>query len=248
MIDKYKICLVIPVYNVGKSILDLLKRIPEYVDQVYVVDDNCPMGTGKIVEENIKYLKKVEVIFNKINLGVGGAVKIGYKKSINNFFDITVKIDGDNQMNPMEIKNLLNPIIYKNYGYTKGNRFINNNEIQNYPRARFYGNIFLSFISKLSSGYWDIFDPINGFTAIKVDILKKINLEKIDDRYFFETDMLFNLYFDNVKIKDIPVEIKYHKNQVQNLNVTKEFLIFYLKILIEPIKELIKNIFFIIFQ
>ena len=81
-------------------------------------------------------------------------------------------------MNPMEIKNLLNPIIYKNYGYTKGNRFINNNEIQNYPRARFYGNIFLSFISKLSSGYWDIFDPINGFTAIKVDILKKINLEK----------------------------------------------------------------------
>ena len=81
----------------------------------------------------------------------------------------------------------------------------------------------MSFISKLSSGYWDIFDPINGFTAIKVDILKKINLEKIDDRYFFETDMLFNLYFDNVKIKDIPVEIKYHKNQVQNLNVTKEF-------------------------
>ena len=229
MIKDYKICLVIPVYNVGRPILNLLDNIPDYIDQIYVVDDNCPMKTGKIVEENIVNSKKVEVIFNKINLGVGGAVKVGYRKSIEKLYDITVKIDGDNQMNPLEIKNLINPIIFGNYGYSKGNRFLNKNEIPNYPRARFYGNIFLSFISKLSSGYWDIYDPINGFTAIRMEILKKINLERIDDRYFFESDMLFNLYFHNVKIKDIPVEISYNKDQVQNLNVLKEFFNFLFK-------------------
>ncbi len=87
----------------------------------------------------------------------------------------------------------------------------------------------MSFISKLSSGYWDIFDPINGFTAIKTEILKKINLEKIDNRYFFETDMLYSLYLVDIKIKDVPVEIKYNNNQVQNLNVTKEAFNFLFK-------------------
>lgn len=229
MIDQYKISLVIPVYNVGISILKLLEKIPNFIDQIYVIDDNCPMKTGNIILENNTNLKNVKVILNKTNLGVGGAVKVGYLESIKDSFDITVKIDGDDQMNPNEIDKLLQPIISEKYGYTKGNRFINQNEIENYPRTRFYGNIFLSFISKLSSGYWDIFDPINGFTAIKTEILKKINLEKIDNRYFFETDMLYSLYLVDIKIKDVPVEIKYNNNQVQNLNVTKEAFNFLFK-------------------
>ncbi len=229
MLHNKKISVIIPVYNVGETIVDFLNKIPDYVDKIYLIDDCCPMSTGIIAQKSAYNSSKLSIIFNKKNLGVGGSVKIGYEKSLLYRSDIVVKIDGDNQMDPKEIKNLLMPIISGDCDYSKGNRFINKNEIENYPRARFYGNIFLSFMSKLSSGYWDIFDPINGFTAIKVDVLKKINIQNVDNRYFFESDMLFNLYLNNVKIKDIPVEIRYHKNQVQNLNVTKETFNFLFK-------------------
>lgn len=229
MISNKKISVVVPVYNVGESIVDFLSKIPDYVDKIYLIDDCCPMNTGTIAQKNVVNSSKLSIIFNKKNLGVGGSVKIGYEKCLLDKSDIVVKIDGDNQMDPKEIKNLLIPIISGDCDYSKGNRFINKNEIENYPRARFYGNILLSFMSKLSSGYWDVFDPINGFTAIKADVLKRIKIQNLDNRYFFETDMLFNLYLNNVRIKDIPVEIKYHKNQVQNLNVTKETFNFLFK-------------------
>lgn len=229
MINNKRISIIIPAYNIGEPIIDFLNKIPEYVDKIYLIDDHCPMNTGMIAQKKSADSSRLSIIFNTTNLGVGGSVKIGYEKCLSDKSDIVVKIDGDNQMDPSEIKNLLMPIISGDCDYSKGNRFIHKNEIEDYPRARFYGNIFLSFLSKLSSGYWDIFDPINGFTAIKVDVLKRINIENIDNRYFFETDMLFNLYLHNVKIKDIPVQIKYHKNQVQNLNVVKETFNFLFK-------------------
>ena len=165
---------------------------------------------------------------NEKNLGVGGAVKIGYQESLNNNIDIIVKIDGDDQMNPNEIEKLVFPLL-ENYDYCKGNRFIDKNEIENYPKARFYGNIFLSFMTKLSTGYWDIFDPINGFTAIKRECLMNLDLNNIDNGYYFESDMLHNLYLKKNKVKDVAVEIKYFKNQIQNMNVIKEAFNFFFK-------------------
>ncbi len=156
-------------------------------------------------------------------------MKIGYLKCLSSNVDIIVKIDGDNQMSPSEINMLVHPIIFDDYDYVKGNRFLNNTRIDNYPKSRFYGNIFLSFITKLSSGYWDIYDPINGYTAIKKQCLEKLNLFKIDDGYFFETDMLFNLYNLKSKIKDIPVTITYHSDQKQNLSVIRESFNFFFK-------------------
>jgi dolichol-phosphate mannosyltransferase len=229
MIFKKKIALVIPAYNIGKNIVKFLDLIPNYIDQIYLVDDFCPLKTGNYAQKNIKNKKKLHVIFNKKNLGVGGAMKCGYLKCLSSNVDIIVKIDGDNQMSPSEINMLVHPIIHEDYEYVKGNRFLNNNSIDNYPKSRFYGNIFLSLITKLSSGYWDIYDPINGYTAIKKECLKKLNLFKIDDGYFFETDMLFNLYNLKSKIKDVPVTIKYHINQKQNLSVIKESFNFFFK-------------------
>ena len=228
MISNKKISVVIPAYNIGKSILKFLNDIPDYVDAIYLVDDKCPLNTGKIAEENIIQSNKLKIFFNDKNLGVGGAVKIGYLESLKNEIDIIVKIDGDNQMNPKQIEKLVEPLM-ADYDYAKGNRFLENNDIPNYPITRFYGNIFLSFMSKLSSGYWNIFDPINGFTAITKETLKKLDLSKIDNGYFFETDMLFNLYNNRRKVKDVPVEIKYFKDQIQNMSLIKETKNFFLK-------------------
>lgn len=241
MISNKKISVVIPVYNVGETIINLLNKIPDYVDKIYLIDDCCPLGTGKIANKSTIDSSILSIIFNEKNLGVGGAVKVGYEKSLLDNIDVVVKIDGDNQMDPGEIDKLISPILSRNIDYCKGNRFLDMLEIENYPSIRFYGNIFLSFMSKLSSGYWDIYDPVNGFTAIKSDILKKLDLKKIDNGYYFESDMLFNLYLLRGKVKDIPVSIKYFKNSIQNMNIMKESFNFFFKNLNRMFKRLKKT-------
>lgn len=237
MISNKSISVIIPVFNIGENIINFLKRIPVYVDQIYLIDDCCPLKTGKIAEGRRSDFKNLNIFYNNKNLGVGGAVKVGYQESLRNNIDIIIKIDGDNQMNPSEMNKLIEPLLNGKYEYSKGNRFLKNYEIENYPKARFYGNIFLSFMSKLSSGYWDIFDPINGYTAITSECLKKLNLKKIDNGYFFESDMLFNLYLDRFRIKDVPVEIKYFKNQIQNMSLIKESFNFFFKNISRSIKR-----------
>lgn len=242
MISNTKILVVIPVYNVGETIIDFLDKIPDYVDKIYLIDDCCPMGTGKIAENSKANTSKLTIIYNKKNLGVGGAVKVGYEKCLLEDSGIIVKIDGDNQMDPDQIKKIVDPIISnKDLDYCKGNRFLEMIEIENYPSIRFYGNIFLSFMSKLSSGYWDIYDPVNGFTAINSNILKKLNFDKIDDGYYFESDMLFNLYLLRAKVKDIPVKIKYFKNSTQNMNIFYESFNFFFKNLNRVTKRIKKT-------
>ena len=241
MISNKKISVVIPVYNVGENIINLLNKIPEYVDKIYLIDDCCPLGTGKIAKRSSLNSSKLSIIFNEKNLGVGGAVKVGYEKCLLDNSDVVVKIDGDNQMDPNQIEKLVDPILLRNIDYCKGNRFLDMLEIENYPSIRFYGNIFLSFMSKLSSGYWDIYDPVNGFTAIKSDVLKKLNFNNIDDGYYFESDMLFNLYLLKGKVKDIPVNIKYFKNSIQNMNIMKESFNFFFKNLNRTFKRLKKT-------
>jgi len=228
MIFNKSVAVIIPVYNVGKKAIEVVNNIPDFVDKIYLVDDCCPLKTGELVEKQFTNITKLKVLYNKKNLGVGGAVKIGYVESLKNNFDFIVKIDGDGQMNPEDIIKLIKPL-ENNYEYVKGNRFLNKIEFENYPIIRFYGNIFLSFLSKLSTGYWDIFDPINGFTCIKNSALKRINLKKVSDGYFFETDILYNLYLSKVKVKDIPITIKYFDNHIQNLNILKETVNFFVK-------------------
>lgn len=227
MFNNQKISVIIPVFNIGLGISKLISKIPAFVDEIYLVDDLCPLKTGKNFQK-INNDKKVKFIFNEKNLGVGGAVKRGYIQALNNSMDIIVKIDGDDQMDPDEIIDIINPL-FEGYDYTKGNRFLNKQNIKNYPQVRLYGNVLLSFMSKLSSGYWNLYDPINGFTAIKAKLLKKINLDRIDDGYYFESDMLHNLYFLDSLIKDVPVNIKYFKNKKQNLSVPKETINFFFK-------------------
>ena len=226
---KIKICLIIPVYNVEKKrIINVLASIPKFVSAIYVVDDHCPLQTGKFIESKLKKFPKVKVFYNKKNLGVGGAVKVGYDQCLKKKIDIAIKIDGDGQMNPKEIKYLINPIL-NGVDYVKGNRFLNKKTIPNYPIARLIGNKLLSFISKLSTGYWDIGDPINGFTAISSHALKKISLKNIDNTYFFETDVLHNLYLQNSIVKDVPVTICYFKHGIQNMSILNETINFSFK-------------------
>jgi dolichol-phosphate mannosyltransferase len=164
-------------------------------------------------------------LFNKKNLGVGGAVINGYKYSLKNNADIIVKIDGDGQMNPNLILDIIRPIINLEADYCKGNRFFYINHILKMPKIRIFGNAALSFITKLSSGYWDIFDPTNGFTAIHRSSLDLIPLDKLNKSFFFESDILFRLNTIKAVVTDVPMSPIYN-DEISNLNIFVAMLSF----------------------
>ena len=208
----------------------MIRHIPTSVSKIYVVDDCCPESSGKYVQENVEDLR-VEVLFNDVNLGVGGALKTGYKKGLAEGFDIFIKIDGDGQMNPKLIPFFIDPIISKKADYTKGSRFHSLNSLEGMPTIRKLGNSILSLVNKFSSGYWDVMDPTNGFTAIHKTALGQLPLDKISNRYFFESDMLFRLGTLRAVVKDIPMDAVYG-DESSNLKVGEvifEFIPLYIK-------------------
>lgn len=221
-----KIAVVIPSYKVRAHILNVISAIGPEVCRIYVVDDCCPEHSGQFVEQNC-IDERVKVLRNPENQGVGGAVMTGYQAALADDMDIVVKIDGDDQMDPALIMDFVSPIIQGEADYTKGNRFFDLEEIRAMPKVRLFGNAGLSFMTKLSSGYWDLFDPTNGYTAIHTGVIRHLPFHKISRRYFFETDMLFRLSTLRAVVIDIPMDAKYG-DEVSNLKVSKvigEFLV-----------------------
>jgi glycosyltransferase involved in cell wall biosynthesis len=192
----HQIGVVIPCYKVKDQILDVLKGIGKEVSRIYVVDDACPEQTGNFVKSQTKD-KRVEVLFHEQNQGVGGAVITGYKAALADGVQVIVKIDGDGQMDPQLIPTIARPVVEGSSDYSKGNRFDSLENLISMPKVRIFGNAVLSLWSKVSSGYWTVTDPTNGFTAIHRKALEAINLEKVRKSYFFESDMLFRLSIAN---------------------------------------------------
>lgn len=219
-----KIAAVIPCYRVKAKIESVLAGIDPSVG-IVCVDDACPEQTGKFVE-SLNH-PNVRIIYNDKNLGVGGAVKAGYRYLLEHSdADIVVKIDGDGQMPGEQIAALVQPIIEGRADYVKGNRFYYLRNLRGMPAVRLIGNAGLSFLTKLSSGYWDIMDPTNGFTAISRAHLRELELDRIDNRYFFESDMLCNLYLQNAVVRQFAMKAKYEdeNSSLRPLNVLGPFL------------------------
>jgi len=204
-----RMAVVIPSFRVTRHILDVLARIGSEIERIYVVDDACPEHTGDLVEEKCRDARVI-VLRHGRNRGVGGAVKTGYAQGLADGFDVIIKVDGDGQMPPELIPALAKPIRLGLADYAKGNRFYSVEDVRAMPRARLFGNAALSFLTKLSSGYWRVFDPTNGFTAIHRSALELLPLEKISDGYFFESDMLFRLATVRAMVLDVPMKAIYN--------------------------------------
>jgi len=220
-----RIAVVIPSYRVTRHILGVIAGIGPEVARIYVVDDRCPDGSGDFVEANCQD-PRVTVIRHAENQGVGGAVMSGYRAAIADLATVIVKIDGDGQMDASLIPSFVAPILAGEADYTKGNRFFDLERIGSMPPMRLFGNAVLSLMTKLSSGYWDLFDPTNGYTAIHADAARYLPFGKISKRYFFESDMLFRLNILGAVVTDVPMDAVY-ADEVSNLKISKvvtEFL------------------------
>jgi dolichol-phosphate mannosyltransferase len=228
MMNDAKIAVVIPAFRVGDTIKGVVLSIPDFVDYIVVVDDACPDLSGKEAEKTDR--RNLAVIYHERNQGVGGALVSGYRKAMELGCEIVIKIDGDGQMDPKHISNLISPLIHDEADYTKGNRFQDLRALKTMPKIRLFGYSALSFMVKLASGYWNIIDPTNGYTAIHRRVLDRLDLPKISRGYFFEADMLIHLNIINAVVKDVGISAKY-ADENSSLNIRKAVLQFPLKLL-----------------
>lgn len=213
------VAVVIPSYRVTRHILAVIAGIGPEVSHIFVVDDKCPDRSGSLVQAQCRD-QRVTVVFHEANLGVGGAVMSGYRAALAAGCEVIVKIDGDGQMNTALIPDFIAPILAGQADYTKGNRFFDLEQIGQMPALRLFGNTVLSLMSKLSSGYWNLFDPTNGYTAIHADVARRLPFHKISQRYFFETDMLFRLNTLHAVVIDIPMDASYG-DEVSSMKISR---------------------------
>ena len=202
-----KIAVVIPCYRTAGTIRQVIESVPGFVSNIIVVDDACPEKSGKIAES--LNLEKVCVIYHEKNQGVGGAMVSGYRRALELGCDVAAKMDGDGQMDPAYLEKLIEPVLEGRADYAKGNRFVDFRALRKMPKTRLFGNNVLSFLEKLYSGYWNIMDPTNGYTAIGRGVLEKLNLSKIAKGYFFESHMLLHLNLLNAVVADVSIPARY---------------------------------------
>lgn len=218
-----KIAVVIPAYNVEDTIVKVVMGIPKSVDIIIVVNDASKDDTAN----KVKSIKddRLTLINHKKNMGVGGAMLSGYSCALDQKADIVVKLDGDDQMDVKFMPGLIDPILTGQADYTKGNRFLHPVALKRMPLIRKISNLGLTFLSKIASGYWNVFDPANGYTAIAATKLASLNPNRIARSYFFETSMLCELRKLNTVVMDVPMPAIY-QNERSSVKVPREIFIF----------------------
>ncbi|NOH01824.1 MAG: glycosyltransferase family 2 protein [Chloroflexi bacterium] len=226
---KFKIAVVIPAYRVERDIQNVLGGIPAYVKSIVVVDDASPDSSADLATAAAKRDKRITLIRHEENRGVGGAMVSGFRKALELGAQIVVKLDGDGQMDPVHIPALVTPLITGNADYVKGNRFRDFGALGQMPLVRRIGNLGLSFLTKAATGYWNIFDPTNGYFAIRADVLAQLPLEKLDKGYFFETSMLSHLYLLDAFVLDVTIPARYG-GETSNLSIRRALFEFPFKL------------------
>ncbi len=236
------LAVVIPCYNVSKHIETVVRTLPAQISWIIVVDDHSKDDTAEKLKQLSAENQKVVVLSHTQNKGVGAAMQTGYRKALELNADLVIKMDGDGQMDPEQIERLLQPLIDDQADFTKANRFRDFKALRAMPLSRRIGNLGLSFIIKAASGYWNIFDPTNGFTAIKSSTLAAMDFNKIHARYYFETSMLLELYYVNAVIVDVPMQARYG-DEISGLSRTRTLLEFPPRLFLAFIRRLLLKYF-----
>lgn len=206
-----RVAVVVPCYNVEDHIEEVVATLPDYIGLVVLVNDCSPDGTGELLDRLAD--ERVQVVHLPQNRGVGGAVLAGFRRAAELDADIMIKMDGDGQMDPVYLPLLIEPLVLGQADYTKGNRFTSWSALAQMPPLRRLGNAVLSFMTRLASGYWNMFDPNNGYLAIRRDVFEMLPLSIVHERYFFESSMLIALQLTRAVVRDVPMPARYGTEQ-----------------------------------
>lgn len=202
-----KIAVVVPAFNEERHIAGVIETMPPIVDHIFIIDDLSTDRTSEAAAEVAD--ARTEVIRHTVNKGVGAAIVTGHRRALKVGADVVVVMAGDGQMDPEYLTSLLDPVVDGGYGFAKANRFFSATSFAGMPRHRVFGNIVLTFMTKMASGYWNLVDPQNGYTAIRRDVLERMPLSQLAERYEFENDQLIWLNILNVRAVDVPIPAVY---------------------------------------
>ena len=218
-LEEAGVWLVVPCYKVRGHILRVIKSTPAWFEGIVCVDDACPENSGDFIEANNTDPRVVVIRLVK-NQGVGGAMLAGYAEAARRGGRVLVKVDGDDQMDLSYAAQLVAPILMGEADYAKGNRFTSISHLTSMPTVRVLGNAMLSFAAKLSTGYWNIFDPTNGYTAIEANVARLVMEKRVERRFFFETDLLYHLGTLRAVVRDVPMPARY-ADEVSNIRISQ---------------------------
>ncbi|MBO4281787.1 MAG: glycosyltransferase family 2 protein [Bacteroidales bacterium] len=220
------VAVIIPCYKVEGFIREVLASLPAMVDFIIPVDDCSPDATGRLLDEAAQGDARIRVIHHSQNQGVGGSMRSGFREALRLSADVAVKLDGDGQMDVRYLEKMVAMLASSPaYDFVKGNRFHDRGRIGDMPVIRRIGNMGMSFLIKMASGYWNISDPANGYFAIRTSTLAQLPLERLSPRFFFESSLIIELYYTGAKIKDLAMPAIYGQEK-SNLSVCKTLLTF----------------------
>ena len=219
------VAVVIPCYRSTASIGGVVAAIPAGIGSIICVNDASDDGLAEVLRDLAERDDRLKIVTHERNKGVGAATVSGYRRAFELGAQIVVKIDSDGQMNPAFIPDFVAPILAGEADYVKGNRFFDVERVRQMPVVRLIGNAGLTFFSRASSGYWNLSDPTNGFTAIHASVARLLPLHKLHERYFFESDLLFRLNSVSAMVVEQPLEVRYG-DEVSNLSVGHSLLTF----------------------
>lgn len=223
MYEGRRVAAVVPAYNESAHIADVIRAMPQYVDLIIVVDDASTDATAQKAEAAAD--PRVQVVRHAVQRGVGGATLSGIRSALGRGADLIVKVDGDGQMDPGRMHELLDPLVREGYDYAKANRFLHSEALRQMPLPRLLGNFALTFLTKLASGHWHIFDPQNGYVAITGDAARAVDLDRIAEDFFFENDMLIQLNVLHRRVKDVAIPARYG-NEESKLRLSRVLVSF----------------------
>ncbi len=221
MYKNKSICVVVPAYNEETQIGKVIETMPDYVDKTIIVNDRSKDSTSSVVEKLSEKNDKIQLIEHKTNQGVGGAITTGYKWARDNDYDVAVVMAGDGQMSPQDLPLILDPVVEERVDYSKGNRLFTGEAYKKIPKIRYFGNAFLSLLTKIVSGYWHVADSQSGYTAINKKALHTIDWDKMYKRFGQPNDLLVRLNVYNFKVADIPIEPVYNIGERSKINIFK---------------------------
>lgn len=201
------VAVVVPAFNEERLIATTISTMPPFVDRIFVIDDASKDATAeraKAVGDD-----RVTVITHRKNTGVGGAILDGHREVLREGYDISVVMAGDAQMPPAYLAALLTPLVSGEADFAKGNRFSDRESMKGMPKIRVFGSVVLSLLTKIASGYWHLFDPQNGYTAISRTVLEKIDFDEISSGYAFENSLLIHANIVGARAVDVPIPAVY---------------------------------------
>ena len=204
MYREKKIAVTIPAYNEEKLIINTLEGIPAFVDRIYVVNDCSKDSTGKLIEDYAAAHPRVFPIQHEVNQGPGAAIKHGYAQALEEEIDIVATMDGDGQMDPEYLSKIIDPVVDGKVDFTVGNRLLSPESRKGMSKWRYFGNAILSLLTKIASGYWQLMDPQNGYTAISRRALEVIPFQKMYPRYGYLNERLTLLNIYGFRVRNVP--------------------------------------------